>query len=60
MLRHTFATALIANGAAVDVVRELLGHVALSSTGIYLHPAAQAMRDAVQGVFRYDRVGDAA
>jgi integrase/recombinase XerD len=60
MLRHTFATALIANGAAVDVVRELLGHVALSSTGIYLHPAAQAMRDAIQGVFRYDRVGDAA
>lgn len=60
MFRHTFATALLADGVPIDVVQELLGHVALSSTGVYLHPEAQAMRDAVQGVFQYRSTAGAA
>lgn len=53
MLRHSFATALRQQDTPIEVVSELLGHASLQSTGIYLHPQAQAMRDAVSRVSRY-------
>jgi integrase/recombinase XerD len=51
MFRHSTATELLARGAAIDVVKELLGHASIRSTEAYLHPDVDAMRAAV------DRLG---
>lgn len=45
VLRHTFATHLMNNGADLNAVKELLGHSSLASTQVYTHNTIAKLKD---------------
>lgn len=44
VLRHSFATGMLNNGADINAVKELLGHSSLASTEIYTHTSFDELK----------------
>lgn len=46
VLRHTFATAMLNNGADINTIKDLMGHASLAATQIYTHTTFEQLHAA--------------
>lgn len=47
VLRHTFATAMLNNGADLSSIKELLGHESLATTEVYTHTTFEELKKCI-------------
>lgn len=52
VLRHSFATALMNNGASIEVVKLLLGHASVKTTAIYQHTSISFLLNSYKNAFK--------
>ena len=44
VIRHTFATSMLNNGAELSAIKEILGHASLAATQVYTHTSFEQLK----------------
>lgn len=51
VLRHTFATAMLNQGADINAIKEILGHSSLAATQVYTHNSIEKLKEVYKQAF---------